>query len=251
MKKMLASDFDKTLLFDDKLKEGDIKAINTFQDLGHLFGVCTGRSLNGILRPSQPYPMTYDFYILLSGALILDKDFNILFEKQVSMTLVKDIYAYLNKQNMTVVSDDTMYRIYKDKESKLHGQYIDNLDDLKTDKVSAFSFHYQTDELDKAKHATQLINKTFGQYVEAFQNNQHVDVVSQGCSKGKGIEIIREHFLIDQHQTYGIGDSWNDLTFLQTVHTGFTFPYAPLSLQNISKHVVDSVESCIESILHL
>ena len=72
--KLLASDFDNTLWFEDHMKDEDVKAIHEFQKHGHLFGICSGRSLSGILRPSKPYDIQYDFFILLSGGLILNKD---------------------------------------------------------------------------------------------------------------------------------------------------------------------------------
>ena len=64
--KLLASDFDNTLWFEDHMKDEDVKAIHEFQKHGHLFGICSGRSLSGILRPSKPYDIQYDFFILLS-----------------------------------------------------------------------------------------------------------------------------------------------------------------------------------------
>ena len=64
--KLLASDFDNTLWFHDHMKERDVKTIKEFQKQGNLFGVCTGRCLQGIVNPSQPYNLEHDFYILLN-----------------------------------------------------------------------------------------------------------------------------------------------------------------------------------------
>ena len=38
--KVLASDYDGTLLFNEKFKEGDLKKIKEFQKAGNLFGLC-------------------------------------------------------------------------------------------------------------------------------------------------------------------------------------------------------------------
>lgn len=38
--KVLASDYDGTLLFNEKFKEGDLKKIKEFQKVGNLFGLC-------------------------------------------------------------------------------------------------------------------------------------------------------------------------------------------------------------------
>ena len=97
---LLASDFDNTLWFQDHMNKKDVEAIQFIskrKDI--LFGVCTGRSLSGILRPSKPYGIEYDFYILLSGGLILNKDFQPILESQIPISLVKDIYELTEKQN--------------------------------------------------------------------------------------------------------------------------------------------------------
>ena len=96
--KLLASDFDNTLWFNDHMKDNDVKNIKEFQKHGNLFGVCTGRCLHGIVNPSQPYNLEHDFYILLSGALVLNKDKEVIFEKQIPLSLVKEIYNFLNQK---------------------------------------------------------------------------------------------------------------------------------------------------------
>ena len=108
---LLASDFDNTLWFQDHMNKKDVEAIQSFQKKGHLFGVCTGRSLSGILRPSKPYSIEYDFYILLSGGLILNKDFQPILESQIPISLVKDIYELTEKQNITLVYNDVTYHL--------------------------------------------------------------------------------------------------------------------------------------------
>ncbi len=53
--KILASDFDNTLYFHNSMKENDLKAIKKFQEKGNLFGICTGREINGIIEPSKEF----------------------------------------------------------------------------------------------------------------------------------------------------------------------------------------------------
>ncbi len=246
--KLLASDFDNTLWFDDHMKEDDVKAIHEFQNQGHLFGVCSGRSLEGIVNPSKPYHLEHDFYILLSGALILNKDKEIIFEKKIPMTLVKDIYHFLNQKDMSIVHNDIMYKIYKTKKHDYHGVYLESLDDLKVEDVSAFSFHYEKDEIKKATLDTQKIIEHYGDVIEAYQNNQHVDLAAKGCSKGNGMKIIQEYFQLSMDDIYGIGDSWNDLPMLNAIENGYTFTYAPTDVQKIAKKVVHTLAECIDDI---
>lgn len=246
--KLLASDFDNTLWFRDHMKENDVKAIHQFQQDGHLFGVCTGRCLHGITIPSQPYHLDYDFYILLSGALILNKDKEIILEKKIPITLVQEIFDFLNQKDMSIVCQDTMYKIYQTKQRDIHGVYIDSLNELKTDTVSAFSFHYDANEIELASLATKRINKKYGDIIEAYQNNQHIDLAAKGCSKGHGMKIIQEYFQLSMNDVYGIGDSWNDLPMLDAIENGYSFTYAPLEVQQHAQKIVHSLAECLNDI---
>ena len=94
--KALASDFDRTLFFYDEsgsyYRLEDVQAIKHFQSLGNLFGVCTGRSYKGI-EDFNPHQIDYDFYILCSGAKILDKEGNLIYQKFIDKKI--DIFKKL------------------------------------------------------------------------------------------------------------------------------------------------------------
>lgn len=246
--KLLASDFDNTLLFHNQMKLRDVKAIKKFQKNGHLFGLCTGRSLEGIERPSQPYHIHYDFYILLSGALILNKNKDVILEKTIPMSLVMEIFDFLNQQDASVIYKNEMYKVYHKKTDDKRGTYLHSFLELDADEVNAFSFHFQDNEIDKATKATAMINEKFGDYIEAYQNNQHIDLAAKGCSKGHGLQIIRDYFQLDEQQIYAIGDSWNDLPMLDSVINSYTFTYAHPDVQKHAQTIVKTLADCIQDI---
>lgn len=246
--KLLASDFDNTLLFHNRMKLKDVRAIQRFQKKGHLFGLCTGRSLEGVEKPTKPYHINYDFYILLSGALILNKDKDIILEKTIPMNLVIDIFHYLNNQDASIVYKGDMYKVYKQLKQDKRGIYLQSFEELDTDYVNAFSFHFQDHEIDLATKATAMINEKYGEYIEAYQNNQHIDLAAKGCSKGNGIKVIQEYFHLTDQQVYAIGDSWNDLPMLNVVSNSYTFTYAHKDVQKHAKTIVKSLADCIKDI---
>ncbi len=219
-KKAFASDFDGTLFFhnrDEQIAQKDIEAIETFQKAGHLFGFCTGRPYAGI----SPYfnQVKPDFCITSSGALITDGDGNILFEKEISSDVAEMILDYVERT----------YRI--------EGY-------LQTDerhKIHDVSFRLQDE--DDAKELQEEINRRFGSYVEAFQNVEFIDIVPLGCSKGAGLRYVRDH--LNAAETYGIGDSMNDLPLIKAANHSFTFGRSPERLQRYADRVVKSVDEAI------
>lgn len=243
--KLLASDFDNTLWFQDHMKKEDIEAIQDFQKQGHLFGICTGRSLSGILRPSKPFGVNYDFYILLSGGLVLNKEHQPLFESQIPIALVKEIYEFTHQQNISFVWHDTTYHLNTQFDDYAFDHEIHSFDEFPYDYVQSFSFHYQENEMDLAKEMTQKIKNKFGKQIEAYQNNQHIDLAMKGCSKGHGMKIIQDYFHLSNDDVYGIGDNYNDLPMLDAIEHSYTFDYAPDDVKKHAQKIVSQLSECI------
>ncbi len=219
--KAFASDFDGTLFFydrDEKIAQKDLKAIASFQEAGHLFGLCTGRPYAGI----SPYikQVKPDFCITSSGALITDKEGNVLFEKEIPSNVAEKILDYVEKT----------YRI----EGSLHTDQHHKIHDVS----------FRLSDEDEAKELAEIINQRFGSYVEAFQNVEFIDIVPIGCSKGAGLRYVRDY--LNAEETYGIGDSMNDLPLIQAANHSFAFRESPEGLQRNAEHVVTSLEEALD-----
>lgn len=244
--KLLASDFDNTLAFVDiGIKDTDIKAIKSFQEKGHIFGICSGRPLHSILHESKKYGFRNDFIIVNSGSVIADGNGKILFERKIPYNLVKEIHKTV-QVNLSIVLNDHFYFIYPLPDLLFPGIYLDSLDEIDPEEVSGFSFHYQEGEEEMAEETCQMINRVYKNQLSAFRNGIHVDVAGRDCSKGKAFLKVGEMFKADHEDLAGIGDSFNDLTLLEVCHHRFTFPYAPNVLKETSTDIVDSVADAVQ-----
>lgn len=241
--KVLASDFDGTIFFTDHVKDEDVKAVKTFQDEGHLFGLCTGRPLMGITKYIKE-EIVFDFYIISTGAVILDRDFHTLYEKAIERKTVEAIVDKYNKRaSIMIQADREIYALGN--KPKMEKEYLlDTLDDLKTDRIFSVSLEC-VDEV-KAKDLCQNIKDTF-QDVDAFQNTRYIDVVPMGCSKGEGIRMLKDMLKIDS--IAGIGDSYNDIPMLDTVDEAFTFNASPDVVKEHATYYVDSVAEAISLLM--
>lgn len=233
----LASDFDGTLYFmreQEPFRQSDIDAIRRFQEKGHLFGVCTGRSLQGI-RLVVEDRISFDFYIIASGALILDRNLKSIYKRCISRELLTEIYeAYEKRTKIVIQANDTVYNFGMDFPLQTR---ISSMDDIEGDDIYGFSFG--TESPQKAEFLAREINERYGQELTAFQNVYNVDIVARGCSKGNAVRIVKDHYRIDC--LGGIGDSYNDMSLLENVDCSFTFSYAPAELRRIAGHMVGSV----------
>jgi len=249
MKKVFASDFDGTLYFykaDIKLPPQSVSKIEEYQKSGHLFGLCTGRQVGG-LTPFITGFIEPDFFITSSGANIIDREFEEIYKCSIDRNIADALVKQYNPQG---------YRMTLDIEGNIcvfdfmdyPGEYfvITGIDDAPEGLIHQVSIH--TESLEDAASISESINECYGDYVEAFQNVVEVDIAPKGCSKGKGIEIIREYLKekFGDIKIYGIGDSINDLPLIEAADVSYTFPYAPQILKDKVNKVVETIYDALE-----
>ena len=246
MKKVFASDFDGTLYFykaeeDRKLPKENVEKVKEYQAAGHLFGLCTGRQVGG-LTPFIGGIIRPDFYITSSGANIVDSDFAPILKRGVDREIADAIVREMNPKG---------YRLTLDVEGDIcvfakmdyPGKYyvITGVDDAPKGLIHQVSIH--TESLDEARDISAYINRTYGDKVEAFQNVVEIDIAPRGCSKGKGVQYLKEYMKEKWGDCvlYGIGDSINDLPLIEASDISYTFPYAPKEVQEKVTMVVETI----------
>ena len=249
MKKVFASDFDGTLYFykaEVKLPPESVDKIRVYQEAGHLFGLCTGRQVGG-LTPFITGYVRPDFYITSSGANIVDGDFQEIQKRGVDPgiadAIVQDMDPREHRITLDVNGDICVFE-----KMDYPGKYyvISGVHDLPEGLIHQVSVH--TESLEEAAALSRFINEKYGDYVEAFQNVIEIDVAPKGCSKGKGVEVLKKwlHSKIGPCRLYGIGDSVNDLPLIEAADVSYTFPYAPEELQKKVTKVVDTISDALE-----
>lgn len=239
--KAMASDFDGTLFFmfdEEPLRQKDLNAIEIFQKNGGLFGICTGRSQKGI-TDFVPEGL-FDFYILVSGALILDRNQQVISKTCIPFSVMKEIHEnYKNQVKLIIQANDNVYNTQNQLPYQI---YLEEIDDLKDGDIYGLSFGTKSKE--DAKVIAKEINDAYGDILIAFANVKNVDIVSKDCSKGNALKMIREYLAIDCMA--GIGDSHNDIPMLEDADYAYTFAYAPEQAQEVADAIVGSVAEALQ-----
>lgn len=238
--KAFASDFDGTLYFmsqEEKMRLCDLQAIREFQEKGNLFGVSTGRSLRGITDVVQE--ISFDFYILASGAYVLDRDFQVIFKKCIPFDTMKIIYERYEKDVLIIIqANDSVYAMQAKRPLQV---YIESLEEMKGSDIYGLSFGTRSPE--EARAIAEELNQCYGDTIIAYANVQNVDIVGKDCSKGRALSLVKEYYGVDIMA--GIGDSYNDIPMLMESDQAYTFSYAPLEVQKMADCVVENVAQAI------
>ena len=174
--KALASDIDGTLVFNQQIKKQDKEAIEKYQK-EHLFGVCSGRPRCALFDLEK---LKLDFYILSSGAMILDKGLNIIQDFSMKKEIVQQIFNEYKKKAHIILQTgnaDVFYATLKeDYNPKL--KVISSFKDVEHEIIYGISLVFKDDKI--TKKACLEINQKY-QEVEGFQNRNSIDIVRKGC----------------------------------------------------------------------
>lgn len=237
-----ASDIDGTLFFhnrEENYKSQDLIEIKKFQQNNNYFGVCTGRPMCFI---SDVKDLELDFYIMSSGAVILDNNFHVVEEHPISKTSAKLLYEQYKDCSTLIVQTGNMTTSFGNHRENKDVDFIqiNNIDEIKDEVIYGISIIVDSDE--KAYCITQDINHHYSDLV-GHQNKNSIDVVSRSCSKGKAVKRIKE--LLKVKTIASIGDSYNDISMLEDSDISFTFYESEDIVKNHADKIVHSIAEAI------
>ena len=98
--KLLCSDYDGTLLLNDRISKRDINAIEAFRNKGNKFAIVTGRTYGVIIDELNDYKLSYDYLICNSGASIVRG--NAFIKSFIDIDVAKNIANYFKKSEVMV-----------------------------------------------------------------------------------------------------------------------------------------------------
>ena len=157
-KKLIASDFDGTLFRLGRISKKDIKSVKKWQAEGGYFGIVTGRG-SDFPKTISEFDIKPDFLILYNGALILDKNGNVLKE------------TFIDSKTYNEISD-----------------FLSGFSDVinfgkKTDTEFNRQFYARFKTPERSVEVAGEINKKFGDRITAFVNGTHINIAKKAQAK--------------------------------------------------------------------
>ena len=214
-KRLIATDYDGTLRRNGEISDYDVKLITEWQKKGNYFGIVTGRG-DTFIREVKNLPIKVDYLILYNGAMILDKDFNILEEQFIH----RDDFAEIEK---------------------IHAKYDGVVDyDVVDEREWYHQYYSQCETPEIALTIADEINSTMGDRVSAFVNYWHVNVAVKGASKTDGVRFMLKHYGLNIEECAAVGDDFNDMDMIVSLD-GYSVSTARPEIISIAPHIVDSV----------
>ena len=257
MKKIIASDYDGTLNRQSTVSQADKDSISAWRKKGNLFGVVSGRSVEGILHEMNYHSVEYDYLIANNGAAIYEKindkitdvglaDIKCLGSWAADSSRLTELAEYIiaNGGLHVAVSSFQGRRcaIYDGQDTSRDGKWVtaDKLSELES--FTQVDTHFESEE--QAKEFASKVNAQFHKYVNGFQNGANVDIVPFGVNKTSGITNFIKLKEISAEQVVPVGDNYNDLNMIDAFD-GYVVDTSPKEILDKYKKQCDGIHDLV------
>lgn len=258
MKKILFCDLDGTLLDNENnIDEFTLKKLKNYIKDGGKLVIATGRLDHDIKVVEEKLGIAGEYRISQNGAVIKDKNDNVILNNTIPKDIVLDIRDYLETIDLRVEASNLTNRYFKSE--RPNGEVAEFVDSSIIDKhyldkigneINPNIFLIFGDE-EKFKPIKENIDLNFSNKVECIMTSpSSLEIFNKESSKGKAIRYILEKEDLKIDDVIACGDSDNDVSMFEELNISAALSHSKEIVRQKASHVVESVGDCIESLCY-
>ena len=259
--KLIFLDIDGTLTpaGSNDIPSSALEAIAKTRRLGNKVFLCTGRNA-GMLKPVYDYGC-FDGAVACAGGYVYTKD-EVLFDCPMSEGQFKTAMKLL-RENDVLCTIESRDEAFGDEglESMLNKGGAANSELVRWRKVLAdrlnikpmrqydaspvYKIVFMCERIEQIEPVRKAMEKDFNFVVQDLVGQHgcyNGELINRRFDKGKGVEMVAERFGIPLSDTYGFGDSMNDLEMILKVGTSVCMENGSSLLKEKSDFICPSVE---------
>ena len=258
-RKLIFLDIDGTLTVagSNTPPESAMKAVRLAQEKGHLVFLCTGRN-PAMLAPVLA--LGFDGAVAGAGGYVFTKDkvlFDCPMEKEdfeTGMRLLKEngVFRTIEARDTTWGDEDLGDFLAQAGEGnselvrwrKALAEQLNIRPMSEYDGSPVYKIVFMCKEAKQLQPARDALEEQYNFVVQdvAAHHCLNGELINRQFDKGKGVRIVAEHYGIGIGDTYGFGDSMNDLEMIETVGYSVCMDNGSPALKKISDMVCPAVE---------
>ena len=234
-----------------------IEAIRKTQAKGNLVFLCTGRNL-GMLAPLLKYG--FDGVIGCGGGIVQVGN-TIIYDKPMPKEQFKEIMEVLKRNGVfrTIEAKDVTYGDENlgdflnsasgvnseiERWRKALSSQLDIRPMSEYDGRNIYKVVIMCERAEQLQEAREHFEKDYVFAIQEVQAHscQNGDLVNRAFDKGQAIQRVCDYFQIGMENTYGFGDSMNDVEMIQVVNTSVCMANGAKALKEMSDYIAPSVE---------
>ncbi|MCX7796270.1 MAG: Cof-type HAD-IIB family hydrolase [bacterium] len=243
MIKVLVTDLDGTILFNDTIPDAVIEGIEVLSEHGIRVCIASGRMLSSIYNYYKILKLNTPI-IAYNGAMIGDKDLNIIYHEPIGYPVWLQIFEVLARESFQInlYFNDKLY-IFRENsygsnyplQNKVPAVFVNNLEDipkLPTTKVLGIG------SPDLVKETQFKLRKMFDSRLYITTSSPtYLEIMNSSVSKGRALRFLSEILDVSVLEIAGLGDSFNDFELIRDAGFGITFNNSPKELKEIADYV--------------
>ena len=260
-KKIIFLDIDGTLTVSGSNvpPESALKAIKLTQEQGNLVFLCTGRNY-GMLSPLLKYG--FDGYIGSSGGYVACGD-NVIYDCPMTdeqmtkaMNVLKNNGVYRTIESRDGAYTDESFKEFIKSKAQTSGnseflrwrEQLENSLSIKRmseyDNQPVYKIVIMSPGIKNLKEPMEVLQDEFNFCIQEPGQLGIIngEVVNRKFDKGKGVEKVCEYLGIPLGDTYGFGDSMNDIELLETTGVSVCMANGSEALKKKANYICRSVE---------
>ncbi len=253
MRTVLATDLDGTVVFEDGIRPADRDALRRWMASGNVLVLDTGKSVDAVRlvwhEAGMPDP---DYIVAFTGSVITDGALGPLASTPHEPGLLDDIVSLVEGEPLVLYASDIEHDYVvaaraPQTSSIVPRSYPGDLDRLRrADLLGIPLFIPDQAVMDRVEPA---LRELCAGRAEVHRNQNFLDVVPPGASKGAGLRRLLDEFIPDHGDVYSLGDSWNDLSMHEVADHPVTLTHSPAQVRARCEGSVDSAAQLIDRIL--
>ena len=232
MRKIIASDYDRTFYVNDNDIEKNIKAIEEFRKEGNIFVIATGRSYYHFIEKVKEYKIYCDYAIINHGATIIDKEGNVLYNQPMNNGIIKNIKKDLQ------LNKSIDFFCCSNLETKVPFEHKD---------LTKINVKYRTK--DESLKMNKQINKKYSDFVTSYNiTSSSIEIISNKTNKSKTIKMLADKLNVNKNDIYTIGDGYSDIQMVKDFN-GYCMKESVDELKNVAKGECNSVSNLVYKLI--
>ncbi len=251
--KVAAFDFDGTLHHPPHgFNPHDIAAIDAWRAAGHLAISATGRSRTALAHGMAGSPLKFDYQVLSNGGSATDGDnAELIFGHEVSGDHIRQALAQFGDRTGMAIFGTTLSRVdgvFSNTTGASH-DFTAHFTPMTVDDIPDHRFAVVPIWVPGRKRLRAEVvewAQSLGT-VEVAQNQDYIDLMAPGRSKGAGILELLDALRLPRPdiELFTFGDSWNDLPMHAIADHSHSFHHSPPEVKNATDHVIGAVSDVL------
>lgn len=250
MIKCIASDLDGTILYNGQLSNNNYLAIKELQEKGIEFVIATGRNITEIKMLDLKDIKCYK--VLINGALVVDKNYNIISASYMNKKQLDLLFSYLNEYKIGAIfygaserysfNSQILNESFKTDDDVFGKNFFNNMKDIKD--LNEIDIDICKVEIMDGKRFDLLkkLHKEIsllGLFSVTSSHINNIEVNSLNVDKYVGLKKIMNLKHFQKEEVAIFGDSDNDYELFNNIEESYAMGNANKRIKDKAKYIIE------------